>query len=166
MRDAPLIGIAAPGSGLGKTRLILALLDEFARRGVLTAVLKHAHHISWPENKDSSLYMQHGAAAALLIAPTCWLLSAAPEEEPDFAVAQGMLRQSAPVDIVMVEGYKQGTHPKLLLTEETTSMEMLLPHTVALVSEKAQHLPLPCFSCLDTANIADFIMSYCGVGGR
>jgi molybdopterin-guanine dinucleotide biosynthesis protein MobB len=165
MRDIPLIGIAAPGSGYGKTRLILALLDEFARRGLMVAVLKHAHHINWPEDKDSSLYMRHGAASALLVAPACWLLSAASPEGLDFEAALGMLSQST-ADLVLVEGYKQGPQPKLLLTEESIDEGMLLPHTAALVSDARQHLPLPCFSCLDTAGIADFIMSYCGVGGK
>jgi molybdopterin-guanine dinucleotide biosynthesis protein MobB len=165
MGETPLIGIAAPGSGQGKTRLILALLQEFAERGLRVAVLKHGQHVSWPADKDSGLYMRQGAAAALLVTPTGWLLAAQTPAEPDFDAAARLLKQSGAADLVLVEGYKQGPQPKLLLARATLSAAELLPHTVALISEAPQHLPLPCFRGAATEAIAGFIISYCKIGG-
>jgi len=165
MDAIPYIGIAAFGSGQGKTRLIVALLEEFARHGLSAAVLKHGQHVSWPAEKDSSLFMQAGAKAALVVSPAGWLLSAQPPEQPDFAAALRMLQQSCQADILLVEGYKQGSQPKLLLTEECLQQQQLLPHTVAIISDTLQHVTLPCFSSTDTQGIAGFILSYCGIGG-
>lgn len=166
MNDIPMIGIAARGAGQGKTRLILALLEEFTRRGLKVAVLKHAQHVSWPAKKDSGLYMRHGALSSLVVAPTGWQLSVAALEEPNFAAARDILLQSCCANLLLTEGYKQGPQPKLLLTEESANEEVLLPHTVALVSKAPQFLPLPCFSDEDTVGIVDFIIGYCGIGGK
>ena len=166
MKDIPLIGIAAHCSGAGKTQLILGLLEEFLRRSVKAAVLKHGQHVSWPEDKDSGLYMRHGAKAALLVAPAGRQLLIASAEEANFFAARDLLCRSATADIILVEGYKLGPQPKLLLTEECLAEEQLLPHTVAIVSDREQHSSLPCFSCADTTDIAGFIMSYCGIGGE
>ena len=160
MKNIPVIGIAAHGANQGKTRLLLSLLEEFSARGVQVCVLKHGQHIFLPPEKDSSLFMQAGAAASLVVTPAGWLLAAAPAQEPDFTAATRMLAQSCRADLLLVEGYKQGPHPKLLLTAQTLTQEKLLPHTVALVSDAAQHLPLPCFPTQNSASIADFIINY------
>ena len=166
MEDLPLMGIAAPGSNWGKTRLILALLDEFIRRGLKVAVLKHAHHVSWSKEKDSGLFMEAGAQAALVVSSAGWLLSAATEEEADYTAVLRMLKQSCQADLVLVEGYKMGGQPKLQLTEETLGTEQLLPQTVALISSAPQKITLPCFEYTNIEGIADFIVSYSGVGGK
>lgn len=165
MKQIPIIGIAAHGSDSGKTRLIVALLDEFAQKGLKVAVLKHGQHIALPTGKDSSFYMQAGAVAALVVAPDSWLMAALPEKEPDFDTALALLKQSCRADLLLVEGYKQGPQPKLLLTEEMLTGDMLLPHTLALVSDTPQTLQLPCFSSTDIVGIAYFIMHACGMGG-
>jgi molybdopterin-guanine dinucleotide biosynthesis protein MobB len=161
MKDLPLIGIAALASGQGKTRLILSLLEEFSRQGIKVAILKHGQHVQWPEDKDSSLFMQAGAAAALLVTPSGWMLSAAPEQEPSFALALKTLTENCPADLVLTEGYKNGPQPKLLLTEHSLKAGQVLPHTVALISEAPQNLPLPRFKSTATKQIADFIIKTC-----
>ena len=164
--EIPLIGIAASGSGAGKTQLILALLEELTKYGLNAAVLKHAQHMSWPIDKDSGLYMLHGAKSALAVSPMGWQFNASPTPEPDFSTALRLLEQNPPIDIILVEGYKKGPQPKLLLSSYNIGKEHLLPHTVALVSEAPQQLPLPCFDNTDTAAITTFIINYCGLGGK
>ncbi|MCL1975409.1 MAG: molybdopterin-guanine dinucleotide biosynthesis protein MobB [Firmicutes bacterium] len=166
MKNTPLIGIAAHSSQAGKTQLILSLVQELARRGLRAAVLKHASHINWPADKDSGLYMLHGAAASLIVSPTGWQLSAAPAQEPDFTLAKNLLEQSMPTDIILTEGYKNGPQPKLLISESVLDKELLLPHTIALISEAPQHLSLPCFRNTDIKEISEFIMYSCGLGGK
>ena len=156
----PLMGIASDGSKKGKTRLILALLDELAHMGLTAAVLKHGQHVQWPIAKDSGLFMQAGATAALIASPSGWQLCAAPIEEVDFTLAIQILKQSCRADLVLVEGYKQGSQPKLLLSEDVLAEQQLLPHTVALVSDTVQHILLPCYNSMDIAGIANFIISY------
>ena len=162
MYTLPLMGIAAHGSNTGKTQLILALLEEFTKRGLKAAVLKHGRHIDWQQEKDSGLFMRHGAAASLLITPAGFQLLNVPHSEPPFALALNTLWQSGRPDITLVEGYKREDHPKLLLAQESLTKEQLLPRTVAIISEKRQHGPLPCFKHRETETIADFIMRYCG----
>ncbi|MCL2496941.1 MAG: molybdopterin-guanine dinucleotide biosynthesis protein B [Clostridiales bacterium] len=166
MENIPVIGIAAHGANKGKTRLLLALLRELRAKGLRVCVLKHGQHVFLPPEKDSSLFMQAGAAASLIVTPEGWLLAAAPEQEPDFLVAARMLAQSCHADLLLVEGYKQGPHPKLLLTGEALTKEMLLPHTLALISDATQHLPLPCFAVEGSAAIAGFIIKYMQTNDR
>lgn len=100
-------------SGAGKTTLIVALLPLLRSQGLTVSTIKHAHHgfdIDRP-GKDSHRHRQAGAQEVLVASTQRWILmheNAGPE--PDF---DELLNRLAPVNLVLVEGFKSHPGPKL-----------------------------------------------------
>lgn len=107
-----LLGITG-WSGSGKTTLLTALIPVLATHGLSVSTIKHAHHdfdLDQP-GKDSWRHRAAGAQEVLIAAGRRWaLLHENHGEEPDLA---DLLPRLAPVDLVLVEGYKASPHPKL-----------------------------------------------------
>lgn len=107
-----LLGITG-WSGSGKTTLLTALIPLLIARGLTVSTVKHAHHdvdLDQP-GKDSWRHRAAGAQEVLIAAGRRWaLLHENRGEEPDLAALAARL---APVDLVLVEGYKASPHPKL-----------------------------------------------------
>lgn len=100
-------------SGAGKTTLIVALLPLLRARGLSVSTVKHAHHgfdIDRP-GKDSHRHREAGAHEVLVASTQRWILMHEnPGSEPDLDT---LLNRLAPVDLVLVEGFKSHPGPKL-----------------------------------------------------
>ena len=73
-----------------------------------------------------------------------------------------LLAQLAPVDLVLVEGYKRDAHPKVEAHRAVTGNPLIAPDdpTVrAVASDTAVSLDRPVFDLDDTVAIADFILA-------
>lgn len=96
-------------SGSGKTTLLEAVLPLLRARGLTISTVKHAHHgfdMDRP-GKDSFRHREAGAQEVLVATAARWaLLHEVSGPEPTLPELLGRL---APVDLVLVEGFK--THP-------------------------------------------------------
>lgn len=88
-------------------------------------------------------------------------------EEPTL---EALLERLAPVDLVLVEGYKRDRHPKIEAHRAETGQPLIAPgdETIrAVASDSAGALPegldRPVFDLDDTAAIADFILGEVGL---
>ncbi|MEI8296759.1 MAG: molybdopterin-guanine dinucleotide biosynthesis protein B [Pseudomonadota bacterium] len=101
------------GSGNGKTTLIVALLPALRAAGLSVSTIKHAHHgfdIDRP-GKDSFRHREAGASEVLVATAERWaLLHENDGAEPSLTA---LLARLAPVDLVLVEGYKREACAKL-----------------------------------------------------
>ena len=98
----------------GKTGLMERLVTEITSRGFTVSTLKHAHHsfdVDHP-GKDSHRHRVAGASQVLLASRTRWALMTELRDAPEPPLAE-LLAQLAPVDLILVEGYKRDTHPKV-----------------------------------------------------
>ena len=100
------IGLAG-WSGAGKTTLLVRLIPELQSRGVSVSTLKRAHHefdIDQP-GKDSFRHREAGAREVLIASSRRFALvhELRGEAEPGLVDLLGRL---SPVDIVIVEGFK------------------------------------------------------------
>ncbi len=98
----------------GKTTLTERLVTEIAGRGFTVSTVKHAHHaidIDTP-GKDTFRHRAAGARQVMLATAARWALMTELRgaEEPELA---DLLARMDPVDIVLVEGFKRGGHPKV-----------------------------------------------------
>ncbi|MEM9581447.1 MAG: molybdopterin-guanine dinucleotide biosynthesis protein B, partial [Pseudomonadota bacterium] len=98
----------------GKTGLMERLVSEISARGYSVSTVKHAHHafdVDQP-GRDSYRHRQAGAREVLLSSRNRFALmhELTDEDEPSLA---DLLTKLAPVDIVLVEGYKRDAHPKV-----------------------------------------------------
>ena len=100
-------------SGSGKTTLLAALLPRLTARGIGVSTVKHAHHgfdLDQP-GKDSWRHRQAGAREVMIASGQRWaLLHELDGPEPDLPA---LLARLAPVDLVLVEGFKANPHPKI-----------------------------------------------------
>ena len=120
------IGISG-WSGSGKTTLIERLLPELGATGLSVSTIKHARHgfdIDRP-GKDSHRHRIAGAREVLVASPDRWALlhehtGAAP------ALAE-LLARLAPVDLVLVEGFKHDRIAKLEVHRPSLGREPLWP---------------------------------------
>ena len=100
-------------SGSGKTTLIVAMLPRLRAAGIAVSTIKHAHHgfdMDRP-GKDSHRHREAGAREVLVAAPGRWaLLHENDGVEPSLA---DLLARLAPVDLVLVEGFRRDDLAKL-----------------------------------------------------
>ncbi len=107
------LAIVGP-SGSGKTELICRLLEWFARRGLRVAVLKHTHHHDLGDRgKDTWRFRQAGARVVALAAPGLLQINRVFPEEPP--LSEGLAALSPEADLILVEGYKSGPLPKIVV---------------------------------------------------
>lgn len=146
----------------GKTGLMERLVSEFSARGLTVSTLKHAHHSFDIDHagKDSHRHRMAGASEVLLASRNRWALmhELRDEEEP---ALQTLLTKLAPVDLVLIEGYKRDKHPKVeahrgevgapLIALEDSSVRAIASDSGAKADVR------PTFDLNDTCAIADFI---------
>jgi molybdopterin-guanine dinucleotide biosynthesis adapter protein len=108
-----MIGLAG-WSGSGKTTLITKVLPVLIKRGLKVSTLKHAHHgfdLDQP-GKDSFMHRAAGASEVIISSAKRWAVLHELREEPEWDMP-ALLKKVAPVDLVLVEGYKRESFPKI-----------------------------------------------------
>lgn len=151
----------------GKTGLMERLVTEITGRGYSVSTVKHAHHrfdVDHP-GKDSYRHRVAGATEVLLASRNRFALmhELRDAEEPSLA---DLLTKLAPVDLVLIEGYKRDTHPKVEAHRAETGNPLIAPNdpTVrAVASDTPIALDRPVFDLNDTGAIADFILAEVGL---
>ncbi|WP_085306813.1 molybdopterin-guanine dinucleotide biosynthesis protein B [Planktotalea arctica] len=152
----------------GKTGLMERLVSEISSRGFSVSTVKHAHHsfdVDHP-GKDSYRHRAAGAREVLLASRNRFALmhELEGEEEPSLSALLGML---APVDLVLVEGYKRDKHPKIEAHRAETGNPLIADETVrAFAADSALERGRPVFDLDATAQIADFILRDLGLPER
>ncbi|MFY9990551.1 MAG: molybdopterin-guanine dinucleotide biosynthesis protein B, partial [Rhodoplanes sp.] len=107
------IGLAG-WSGAGKTTLLTRIIPRLVGRGLTVSTVKHAHHgfdVDHP-GKDSYAHRVAGATEVLVSSAVRFALMHELRGAPEPELAQ-LLGKLAPVDLVLVEGFKREPHPKL-----------------------------------------------------
>lgn len=167
MREMRVFGLAG-WSGSGKTTLMTRLIPALTRRGVTVSTLKHAHHEFDVDQagKDSWRHREAGAQEVLIASDRRWALmhELRGAREPTM---DELLRRMSPVDLVLVEGYKRGDHPKLEVFRKSVGKPLLAPEdeTIVAIASDAP-LPgvsLPRFALEDATAIAAFIIAHCRI---
>ncbi|MEE9387361.1 MAG: bifunctional molybdopterin-guanine dinucleotide biosynthesis adaptor protein MobB/molybdopterin molybdotransferase MoeA [Paracoccaceae bacterium] len=148
----------------GKTGLMERLVAEITGRGFSVSTIKHAHHsfdVDQP-GKDSHRHRMAGAQEVLLASARRWALmhEIAGDEEPPL---DALLEKLAPVDLVLVEGFKRGAHPKMEVHRVVNGAMLIAPddpNVLAIAGDvDPGDVDVPCIDLNDTAAIAGFILS-------
>ncbi|MDW4499785.1 molybdopterin-guanine dinucleotide biosynthesis protein B [Sulfitobacter sp. D35] len=151
----------------GKTGLMERLVTEITGRGFSVSTVKHAHHSFDVDQKgkDSHRHRVAGATEVLLASRHRFALMHELREaaEPALEVLLGHL---APVDLVLIEGYKRDSHPKIEAHRAETGNPLIArddPTVRAVASDVPLELDRPVFDLDDTRTIADFILREVGL---
>src|SRR5258708_27648043 len=137
-----IIGLAG-WQGSGKTTLLAKVIPCLVARGRTVSTIKHAHRsfdIDQP-GKDSHSHRIAGATEVLVGSGQRWAIvhELRGEAEPTLAM---LLEKASPVDLVLVEGYKGGSHPKLEVYRAAVGKPLLHPDDPAIVAIASDE-PLP-----------------------
>ena len=151
----------------GKTGLMERLVSEITGRGFSVSTIKHAHHTFDVDQKgkDSYRHRTAGATEVLLASRARYALmhELRAEDEPTL---ETLLAKLAPVDLVLIEGYKRDAHPKVEAHRQEPGNPLIAPDdpTIrAVASDVKLELDRPVFDLDDTKAIADFILSEVGL---
>ncbi len=151
----------------GKTGLMERLVTEITGRGFSVSTVKHAHHsfdVDHP-GKDSFRHREAGASQVLLASRNRIALMHELRDAPEPSLEE-LLVQLAPVDLVLIEGYKRDGHPKVEAHRAVTGNPLIAPDdpTIrAIASDSPLSLDRPVFDLDDTVSIADFILAEVGL---
>ena len=151
----------------GKTGLMERLVTEITSRGISVSTIKHAHHsfdVDQP-GKDSYRHRDAGAHQVLLASKPRWALMTELRDQPEPPLSD-LLAQLAPVDLVLIEGYKRDDHPKIEAFRAEPENPLIAPNdpTIrAIATDTKTYIDRPVFDLDDTTSIADFILAEVGL---
>jgi molybdopterin-guanine dinucleotide biosynthesis adapter protein len=137
-----IIGLAG-WSGSGKTTLMTNVIPVLVRRGLKVATVKHAHHEFDTDQpgKDSWLHRKAGACEVAIVSSRRWAIVHELGDEPEPPLGDVLAKLSA-VDLVIVEGFKRHSHPKLEVFRAVVGKPLLHPDDDCIVAI-ATDAPLP-----------------------
>jgi molybdopterin-guanine dinucleotide biosynthesis protein MobB len=162
-RAASVIAIVGR-QGSGKTTLIERLIPAIRARGLSVSTIKHTHHHRFelePPGKDSHRHRAAGASEVIIASDSGWARIAASAQP---AGLPELLAELRPVDLVIVEGFKQleglrrvevfrGAGEPLAAGDPGIAA-VAVPAGVALPGYPGPRLPLD-----DADQVLDFILS-------
>jgi molybdopterin-guanine dinucleotide biosynthesis protein B len=147
----------------GKTTLVEALVRELTGRGWRVATVKHAHHdfdID-KEGTDSFRHRKAGAKEVAIVSGRRWALMHELGEEGE-PTLEDVLSRLSPADLVLIEGYKRGSHRKIetrrLEAKDRSPLTATDPNIAAIAADHpVPGEAVPVFDLHDIAGIADLI---------
>jgi molybdopterin-guanine dinucleotide biosynthesis adapter protein len=165
---ARIFGLAG-WSGSGKTTLLAKLIPALTAQGVRVSTIKHAHHafdLDTP-GKDSWVHRQAGATEVAVVSANRYAILHELRGAPEPTLEE-LLPRLAPVDLVLIEGFKRHRHDKLEIHRPTLGKPLLAaddPDIVAVASDAAiADLEIPRIDLNDIAAIAAFVRRRTGLG--
>ena len=152
----------------GKTGLAVRLVTELVARGYRVSTIKHAHHdfdIDHP-GKDSWRHRAAGCGEVLVSSGRRWALMHELRGAPE-ATLDELLSRLSPCDLVLVEGFKQASIPRIEVYRPALGKPPLHtedPGFLAVVTDAPQGIALPCLPLNEPARVADFLCRTLGLG--
>lgn len=157
----------------GKTSLMERLVADITARGFSVSTVKHVHHDVDldPPGKDSRRHRDAGAREVILAGAHRFALMVE-HRDAEPALAQ-VLARLAPVDLVLIEGYKRDFHPKIEVWRPEAGQALIQPTDPSIraiatdaadVVQRPMPKTVPVLDLNDTVLVADFILHEVGLG--
>jgi molybdopterin-guanine dinucleotide biosynthesis protein B len=154
---APVISFVGK-SGVGKTTVLERVIREIKRRGYRVGTIKHDTHgfeIDKP-GKDTWRHARAGSDSVVISGPHKMALIRQLSEELTLDEIVPMMGE---LDLVITEGYKQGSKPKIEISrlERSTVLLCQLEELVAIMADYPVDKPVPQFSLEDASGLVDLL---------
>jgi molybdopterin-guanine dinucleotide biosynthesis protein B len=168
-RIMKVLGVAGY-SGSGKTTLLEQLVPRLVARGLRVSVVKHAHHaveIDRP-GKDSWRHRAAGAQEVLVTSSSRWAIVRELRGAAEPTLEEHIARLS-PCDLVLVEGWKRSTIPKLEMHRRAGGRPSLWDtdaNIVAVATDEPLPTSLPQFGLDAYDAIVEFLLDYLALAPR
>ena len=138
-RKRPILSVAAPASGTGKTTFIERLIPRLAVHGVRTAVIKsdsHGFQLD-TEGKDTARFMTAGARATAISAPNGYFIQKIEDQRKDFQNLISKIEYD--IDLFITESRSRGALPTLMLDRGLAALEIDARVTALFQKDAAPH---------------------------
>lgn len=155
----------------GKTEVVRRLVAEFVRRGLRVSTVKRV-----PENIDLEKpgsgtwkHREAGAEEVILASTSRMALMREMHTDADEPDVEFLLERLAPVDIVLIEGFRLTYYPKLEFVEPERNRRLIAlddPWVLAVTAHQTIASPVPFLPMSDIAALADFVMSNAVLAGQ
>lgn len=151
-------------SGTGKTTLLERVIAELKQRGYRVGVVKHDAHrfeIDHP-GKDSWRLTQAGADTMLISSPQ--KLAVVKQHDVAPPIEELIATYFEDVDVVLTEGFKKSTLPKIEVHRQERSNGLLCrgeehdPTLLAVASDALLELDVPLLDLNNAPQVADFVV--------
>ena len=151
-------------SGTGKTTLLEKVIARLKERGYRVGIVKHDAHrfdIDHP-GKDSHRLAAAGADTMLIASPEKLALVKKHAASPP--LTELLATYFADVDIVLTEGFRHGSLPKIELHRQERSATLIClgeendPTLQAVASDEPLELDVPVLDLNDAGAVTDFIV--------
>ena len=146
-------------SNSGKTTIVTKVIAELKRRELRVAAIKHSHHAGEFDQpgKDSWRMAEAGADAIGYVSPqrTFVLINTERETPVDH-----LTKFFIDFDIVVMEGFKSGTAPRIEVVREANGGKLVCPvnELLAIVSDIDFEHDVPLFNMNEIDGISDFLV--------
>lgn len=149
----------------GKTTLTSKLIAALSARGYVVSSIKHAHHAFDldQEGTDTDKHRRAGAREVAIASAKRWaIMHETPDGAPEPSLDEISARLS-PCDIVVIEGYKDEGHMKLVMIANEDQLPLLdrVSNIVAVIAARDVPLPdmtIPVFDRDDIDAITAFVV--------
>ncbi len=138
MTNAHVICIVGSGRHVGKTTVLIEILEEMKRRGLAVGTVKHigGHSEFDFSNKDTAKHIQAGSIATIAVTSSATI--AIRKDLPNTLEA-ALEQMPKELDYILVEGFKQSEYPKIVVTRSSSEILVGVPgDTIAVVLNKGQ----------------------------
>ena len=153
-------------SNTGKTTLLEKVIKELKERGYRVGAIKHDAHrfdIDHP-GKDSYRLTAAGADTMLICSPEKLALVKRHKVAPP--LEELLATYFSDMDIVLTEGFKMGSFPKIEIHRQERSSTLLCrgenydPTLIAVASDNLLTLDVPVLNLNDASEVTDFVENY------
>lgn len=164
MTNTPCFGIAG-WKNSGKTSLVSALVSDISSRGLKVSTIKHAHHSFDLDTAgtDSFKHRVSGAQEVVLVSQNRWAIQHELRDTLEPTLEE-MRERLSPCDLVLIEGYKHQSIPKIeIIGDENNGLNLWPEDTnvkAIACDTPLKNCDLPQFKRSQGSEIADFILEY------
>ncbi|MBM4137182.1 MAG: molybdopterin-guanine dinucleotide biosynthesis protein B [Nitrospira sp.] len=148
-------------SNSGKTTVIELLIKSLIRKGLRVGAIKHTSKDSEFDQQGKDSYRLKHAGASVVAFSSPKRLAVFKELDSELFVEEIVGKYLKDVDIVIVEGYKGSSSPKIEVIGKQTQETPLFKgdnKIIAVISDRDLEVTIPVFRFHEIENITDFIM--------
>ena len=153
-----------------KSELVRRLVVELTGRSLRVSTIKRVSDAVDLERHGSGTWKHRKAGAEEVMVASASrfaLLREMPEDtqEPDVG---SLLARMAPVDIVLLDGFRRSSYPKMEVVPSGQDHALLAPNdpmVLAVTSERPVTAPVPHVPLSDIGALGDFVMAHAVAGG-
>jgi len=150
-------------SGTGKTTLLEKVIAHLKERGYRVGVIKHDAHRFDIDHPGKDSYRLTAAGADTMLISSSEKLALVKKQVESQTIEELLTSYFTDVDIVLTEGFKKSSMPKIELHRKERSATLLCrgeeydSTLVAVASDEQLELDVPVLDLNDARTVADFI---------